>query len=157
MRRSVALAALGLGLAVAGCGGGEDRSPGATAPAEPQAPTTAEPPRQPTEGAPAPAPPEEDAAPGGSQRARVPATFRLRGGRLSPSTVSIPPFLAIEVSVASAADAATVIIAADRRYRLRVPAGGRAGLTLPGQPAGRYAVTAGRARAFLVVGGEPGP
>jgi hypothetical protein len=90
---------------------------------------------------------------------RVPATFTLRGGTLTPRTVSIPPFLAIELSVADTGGGGpqTVVIDAERRFRLRLPAGGRASLTLPGQPPGRYPVTAGRARALLIVGGEPGP
>ena len=89
---------------------------------------------------------------------RVPATFTLRGGSLTPRSVSVPPFLAVQISVvATDGRPHEVRIAADRVYRLRVPAGKRASITLPGQPAGRYAVTADGARATLVVGGEPGP
>lgn len=109
--------------------------------------------------APAPqAPPAEPPAAGGSQRVRVPATFTLRGGGLTPREVSIPPFLAVQVSVAAADGRAhTVTIAAERSYRLAVPAGKRASILLPGQAPGRYVVRSGRARAVLAVGGEPGP
>lgn len=156
--RWLALAALALSLA--GCGGDDgDQAASPSAPPPRQAPSATAPPGEGSTAPGAPATPSEDgAAPGGSQRVRVPATFTLRNGTLTPPTVSIPPFLAIEVSVAAAGQGAeTVLIAADRPYRLRVPAGRRASLTLPGQPPGRYTVTAGRARAVLVVGGEPGP
>jgi len=88
---------------------------------------------------------------------RVRATFTVRGGRLSPRVVSVPPFLAVRVSAATADGRRhEVTIAADRIYRLRVAPGRRAAVVLPGQRPGRYAVRAGRARSTLAVGGEPG-
>jgi hypothetical protein len=96
---------------------------------------------------------------GGEEPIRVPATFTLRGGRLSPRTVSVPPFLAIAVSVRSLDSTTRVVtVHADRVYRLTVAARGCSARTLPGQRAGRYTVTVrGGGRATLVVGGEPGP
>jgi hypothetical protein len=96
---------------------------------------------------------------GGEEPVRVPATFTLQGGRLSPATVTVPPLLAIAVSVRNLdARARMVTVRGERFYRIAVPPRGRAARTLPGQRAGEYAVVvAGGGRAKLVVGGEPGP
>jgi len=158
-----ALAALSCALcliATAGCGGDDDRTPvtGSTSPPLGRAPSATAPPGAGAPPAPAPVAPAEPPAAGGSQRVRVPATFTLRGGTLTPREVSIPAFLAVQVSVAAVDGRAhTVTIAADRAYRLVVPAGKRASILLPGQVPGRYAVRSGAARAVLAVGGEPGP
>jgi len=144
-------------IAVAGCGGDEDRSPatGSTSPPLGRAPSATAPPG----GERAAPPPRAEPPPaGGSQRVRVPATFTLRGDSLTPREVSIPPFLAVQVSVAATDGRSHIVtIAADRAYRLVVPAGKRASVLLPGQPPGRYSVRSGAAGAFLAVGGEPGP
>jgi hypothetical protein len=89
---------------------------------------------------------------------RVPATFTLRGGRLAPSTVTVPPFLAIAVSVRNLdSRPRTLIVRADRSYRLTAAPGARVARMLPGQRAGSYPVTvSGGGRATLIVGGEPG-
>jgi hypothetical protein len=90
---------------------------------------------------------------------RVPATFTLRGGRLDPRTVTVPPFLAIAVSVRNLdSRPRTLIVRADRPYRITVAPGARVARMLPGQRAGSYPVTvSGGGRATLIVGGEPGP
>jgi hypothetical protein len=148
-------------MAAAGCGGGDERGPttGATSPPLGRAPSATAPPGAGGPTAPAPQTrPAETPAAGGSQSVRVPATFTLRGGTLSPREVSIPAFLAVQVSVAAADGRThTVTIDAERTYRLVVPAGKRASIQLPGQAPGRYAVRSGGARAVLAVGGEPGP
>ncbi|MFL5820254.1 MAG: hypothetical protein ACJ76S_06175 [Solirubrobacteraceae bacterium] len=149
------LLAAGVALGPGGCGGKGPGTTGASAPARPS--TTAAPPRA---GKARVRPPRRrHATPvaGGERPVRARATFTLRGGRLVPRIVSVPPFLAVRVS-AAAADRRThvVTIAADRVYRLTVPPGGRSAVVLPGQRPGRYAVRAGAARATLAVGGEPG-
>jgi hypothetical protein len=89
----------------------------------------------------------------------VDAQFTLRGERLSPSTVTTPAFLAVQVSVRNLDGAAReVVVRADREYRFSVGPGRRATRLIPGQPAGSYAVLVqGRRRGALVFGGEPGP
>lgn len=164
MHRGATLAACAAAVAVwgAGCGGGDEprgaqstsrplaRAPSATAPPAGAAPSTVT--------APAPRDRRDMAAPGGATAVRVPATFTLRGAKLSPQVVAIPAFLAVRVSVAATDRRAHLVtITADRTYRLRVPAGKRASVLLPGQRAGRYPVRSGSARAALEVGGEPGP
>jgi hypothetical protein len=96
---------------------------------------------------------------GGEEPVRVDAQFTLRGGRLSPSTVTTPAFLAVQLSVRNLDGAARqVVVRADREYRLSVGAGRRVTRLIPGQPSGSYAVLVdGRRRAALVFGGEPGP
>lgn len=158
-KRLLPLSMLALALALAGCGGDDDsRSPPTQTTSDPlgRAPSAPAPPGAPSTTA--PSPPDEGEVPGGEQDARVPATLILRGGRFSPRTVSVPPFLAVALSVAATDGRAhTVVVATDPPRRLRVPAGRRTTILVPGQPAGRYAITSGAARAFLVVGGEPGP
>lgn len=91
---------------------------------------------------------------------RVPATFLIRPGRgLSPRSVSAPAFLAVDVTVVSAdGHAHSVVIHADRVYRLKVPQGGSDTLRIGGQRAGEYRIDVdGRAAGRLSIGGEPGP
>ncbi len=158
-RRLIGSAALALAVAVAGCGGGGERTATqATSPPLGRAPSA---PAPPTQAAPStvmvPKPRGGGAVPGGQRAVRVPATFTLRGSRLSPRVVAIPPFLAARVSVAATDGRAhAVFIRADRTYRLSVPAGKRASFVLPGQRPGRYAIVAGSARATLAVGTENG-
>ena len=114
-------------------------------PSAPPAPATSAP-RQTNEG-------------GGEEPVRVPADFVVRAGRPRPRSVSIPAFLAVEVSVRNL-DRVTrlVTVHTDRPYRLRVPPSGRAARLVPGQRPGTYPVTvSGGGRAVLVSGGEPGP
>jgi hypothetical protein len=164
--RRVKRASLGLATcaalcaALAACGGGHERrvaAPAATTrTSSPPAATT--PPTGPQGGG-LEHPNAGRPSGGGEEPIRVPATFTLRRGQLRPRTVSVPPFLAIAISVRSF-DSSTraITVRADRPYRLTVAGGGRGARTLPGQRAGRYAVTvSGGGRATLVVGGEPGP
>ncbi len=97
---------------------------------------------------------------GGSTDVRVPATFAIgSGGRLIPSTVSAPAFLAVRVTVSSTDGAGhQVIVHTPTTYTLAVPAGGKASVLIPGQRAGQYAIDVdGRTRGALLIGGEPGP
>ena len=175
-KRFPALRALAAGLiltslmtAVPGCGSDDENpeqgAPPATAPATGPTATAPSAPTPPTDSAGTAPPPAAEPAPpaepdaGDEEPIRVPATFVLRGGRLTPASITVPAFLAVEVSVVSRdVRPSVLVVAADRRYRLRVPARGRAAVRLPGQRPGTYAVTVdGRRRARLISGGEPGP
>jgi hypothetical protein len=162
------LAALALGLAACGddSGGGSSgvASTGSTSPSVTTTPSATEP--APADTGPSTAPPggaehtareKEQAA--GEEPVRVDARLTLRGGRLRPSTVSTPAFLAVQFSVVNLDRVARVVVVkADRDYRLRLAAGRRAERQIPGQPAGSYPVLVdGRRRGALVFGGEPGP
>jgi hypothetical protein len=165
--RLAILATLALGLAACGDdSGGGNTGVATTSTARPvaTAPGATEPPPDAT--GPSTVPPggaehtgrDQDQA-GGEEPVRVDAQFTLRGGRLSPSTVTTPAFLAVQVSVRNLDTAAReVVVRADRQYRLSVGPGRRATRLIPGQPAGSYAVLVqGRRRGALVFGGEPGP
>jgi hypothetical protein len=162
------LAALALGLAACGddSGGGNTGATSTTSTSPPvaTAPSATEPPPDAT--GPSTVPPggaehtgrEQDQA-GGEEPVRVDAQFTLRGGRLRPTTVTTPAFLAVSLSVRNLDSVGrTVVVKADRDYRLTVGGGRRAARQIPGQPAGTYPVLVGGARrGALVFGGEPGP
>lgn len=170
--RCLSLAVL-TALAVAGCGGGSvgsaTTSPTASAPDATSPPPDA---TQPGTGpvttqtaAPAahartqvPAPSPSPA--GGSQNVRIPATFvAAPGGRLAPATITVPPFLAVEVSLQSAdGKPHRLVLETPAPHTVRVPGGGRAAVRIPGLRAGRYAVLLdGRRAGALVAGGDGGP
>jgi hypothetical protein len=94
-----------------------------------------------------------------TQSTRVPAVFTLKGGALSPKTVSVPAFLAAEVTVTSADARAHVInVKVGKGYTLQVPPKGSATVKVPGQKSGRFSVLVdNRPAAAIVWGGEPGP
>ena len=158
MARFLALFGAIGGFAFSGCGGDEEpaatqstspplgRAPSATAPPADSGARTA---------TAVPSEPGGRAVPGGERGVALRAAFTLRAGRFDPPSITVPPFLAIQVSVADAeGQPRSVTIEAERTYRLSVPAGKRASVTVPGQPPGRYAVRSGGASATLVVGGE---
>ncbi len=96
----------------------------------------------------------------GSINARVPADFHLTlDGRLLPGTISIPAFLAVALSVSSAdVRPHTLLVRTPSPHTLSLAPHGHASLRIAGLKAGSYAVQVdGRARATLVIGGEPGP
>jgi hypothetical protein len=97
---------------------------------------------------------------GGAINARVPATYHLiPPGRLTPPTISVPAFIAVEITVASADPRPhTVQVRTPVPHTLHVPAHGRAGVRIPGLRAGTYPITVdGAPRGTLAIGGEPGP
>jgi len=155
-----------LALVAGGCGDDEPAPAPATSPVASTPAATAPPPdaTQPGTGpatvpspAPAPAPGEPDA--GDEEPIRVPATFVVRGGRLEPAMVTVPPFLAVEVSLRSDDGRPhRLVVRAPRPATLDVPAGGRAVLRLAGLRPGRYPLALdGRSAGALVAGGEAGP
>jgi hypothetical protein len=97
---------------------------------------------------------------GGATNARVPATFTIgRAGAVSPSTVSAPAFLAIQLTVISGDGRPHhVVVQTQQQMRVSVPANGKATVLLAGLKAGDYTVQIdGQPKAKLVIGGEPGP
>ena len=97
-----------------------------------------------------------------SEPIRVPATFIFtRPGRVDPPTVTIPPFVRVQLTLASRDGRGHTLAlrAVGRTYRLHVPAGGRAATSIPGLRIGRYrlAPVGGGPGATLIVGGQVGP
>jgi hypothetical protein len=166
---SIALAAVA-GLALAGCGSDDSGtvkpvSTGATAPrsATGAAPQTSAP-TSPTnvQGTAPPAGGSNDTGATPSEQIRVPATFIFtRPNRVDPPTVTIPPFVRVELTLASrdGRPHTLVLRAGGHTYTLRVAAGRRAVTSIPGLKAGTYPLTAvaGGPSAKLIVGGQVGP
>jgi len=97
---------------------------------------------------------------GGAEPVRVPASFTVAsGGRLIPPTITVPPFLAVEVSVRSDdGKPHRLVVQTSPPQTLQVAAGRRAAVRIAGLRAGRYPVTLdGRRAGALVAGGEVGP
>jgi hypothetical protein len=94
-----------------------------------------------------------------TQSTRVPAVFTLKTGALTPKTVSVPAFLAAEVTVTSAdARAHVITVKVGKGYTLQVPPKGSATVKVPGQKTGRFQVLVdNRPAAAIAWGGEPGP
>lgn len=160
-----------LAISVTACGGG-NTGPGATNPTA-SAPDATAPPTDATQPGTAPTttPPATTTAPtvtepsgdtdgGGEQQVRVPASFVVNPpGRLTPPVITVPPFLAVEISIRSDDGRAhTVVLQTPTPHTLKVAANERAAVRIPGLRAGRYTVTLdGRLAAALVAGGEVGP
>jgi hypothetical protein len=97
---------------------------------------------------------------GGEQEVRVPASFVVApSGRLTPPTITVPPLLAVEISLRADDGASHALVLRTPVPRiLRVAAGERTAVRIPGLRAGRYPVTLdGRRAGTLVAGGEVGP
>lgn len=172
--RCATAVALLAALAVSACGGGSTgtgpaREPTASAPEATAPPpdatqpgTTAVTPTTPARTQTTPA--DEDGGradeDGGEQAVRVPATFTVTAdGRLRPPTITVPPFLAVELSLAAQDGRPhTLVLQTAPPHALRVAADGRTAVRIPGLRAGRYPVTLdGRRAGALVAGGEVGP
>lgn len=159
--RAVALLACVGAVALAACG--DDETPGTsgavTTPAPAPATTATTPATTPTATTGIPRggvkTSAEESAEGGAgdeEPTRVPVTLTHAGGSLSPTTVTVPAFLSLEIRVSGPATTATL------------PGGGR--LTVPGTKTiaglkpGRYAISTadgGRTTLAVVSGGDPGP
>jgi hypothetical protein len=95
---------------------------------------------------------------GDEEAARVPATFKVSATTFSPAQITVPAFLAVDLSVTATGAAQTVTI--EGAGTLDVGAGATAHQQLAGLKPGDYALTtAGGAKATLHVvnGGDPGP
>jgi hypothetical protein len=161
-------------LAVAGCGGGSTgtgptgeptaSAPDATAPPPDatQPGTTAVTPPATTSTQTTPAGGDDGGSPddGGAEEVRVPASFVVApSGRLTPPTITVPPLLAVEISLRADDGAShTLVLRTPTPHTLRVAAGTREAARIPGLRAGRYPVMLDGHRAgALVAGGEVGP
>jgi hypothetical protein len=166
-------------IVLAGCGGGDDSgseassSPPTPAPpaattgtatsrtgstrTAPEITTTAPTGAVPTTaGTPTSVKPDEPDA-GDEEGIRVPASFTLRAGKLSPSTVAVPAFLRIELVVANKDTGGHTVRVQDTR--LRVPGGDTASAVIEeGLRKGRFPVTVdGRRAGAIRSGAEGGP
>jgi hypothetical protein len=162
-----------LALAVTGCGGGDTRTAVPVDSITP-APTPSATPTPPRATAPsAPSPPPDAPAPtatsgegqagggGDEAAARVPVELTVGSdGSVSPATVSVPAFLALELQVRNrtAGTLSVTLEHADPAGPFEVGAGMTGTRRLAGMRPGRYAITvAGAGSATLVAGAEPGP
>lgn len=105
-------------------------------------------------------PSDDDDGGGGEQQVRVPAMFVVAAsGALRPSTITVPPFLAVELSLrADDGRAHRLVLGAPAIATLDVAAGQRTAQRIAGLRAGRYPVLLDGVRAgALVAGGEVGP
>lgn len=160
-----ALAALGL----AGCGGddgdGTAAQPTATATATPTPPeATAPSAPSPPADAPTPSPTAGEDQPGGAgdeAAARVPVALTVGSdGTVSPDTVSVPAFLALELRVRNrtAGSISVRMEGADPPGPFTVAAGRTSRERVAGVRPGRYAIhVSGAGSATLVSGVEPKP
>ncbi len=93
--------------------------------------------------------------PGGDERGnRVPASFTVSAGTVTPSTVSVPAFLGIELRLRSGDGAAhEATLGTPDPVRVRVPASGTVSRRVGGLREGRYdvAVDGASGRATLIV------
>ena len=104
-----------------------------------------------------PAPEEQEGGAGDEEAARVPARFRVGRSGIVPPQVSVPAFLAIELTVANELDE-PVEVRLEGAEPLIVDPGAEARARLAGRRPGRYVVDFGdNRRALLVTGAEPGP
>ncbi|HEX5927256.1 MAG TPA: hypothetical protein VFY45_25795 [Baekduia sp.] len=97
---------------------------------------------------------------GDEEAVRVPVTLAADGGSLSPTVVTIPAFLAIELRVSAKGGAEKLTISAPGGGTLSVAAGRTATKRLAGLKPGDYPVTTaggGKATLHVVSGGDPGP
>ena len=146
-----------------GCGGDEETAPAPPAQTRPvaSAPSATAPPGDDPvirPGAPAGTTPGQPAD-GGEERIRTPAEFTFGpGGRVTPPTVTVPAFIAVELTLVSRDGRAhELALSAGRPYRLRVQAGGRTTVRIAGLRAGTYRLmpVGGGPSPTLVVSGEP--
>jgi hypothetical protein len=173
----VVLAALVLGMGACGggnTGAGTAQEPTASAPDATAPPPDATQPGTTAVTPPSPTTPAETEPPaggssgasggtengGGEQSVRVPAAFVVGASRhLTPPTITVPPFLAVELSLRSRDGTShRLVVRTPTPHELSVAAGGHAAIRIPGLRAGRYPVLLdGRRAGALVAGGEVGP
>jgi hypothetical protein len=96
----------------------------------------------------------------GAPRTRMPASFVVRHGRLTPPGISGPAGIPIDVTVISQDGKAHTLLleVPPKPRRLSVAPGGKAALRIAGLRAGAYGIELdGRVAGGLVIGREPGP
>ncbi len=162
--RAPLVVSVALALAIGACGGdsGGSRygSPADTNPTASAPDAKAPPPDATQPGTDQVAPPAgTEPGAGDEVPVRVPAAFVARDGVLAPRTITVPPFLAVELSIVAADGSAhRLVLRTPTPRTLTVAAGERAALQVPGLRAGRYVVELdGRPAGALVAGGEVGP
>ena len=80
------------------------------------------------------------------------------GGKLNPPVVTVPAFLAVQLSIASGDGISHTVLLKTPPHTLAVPAHGRKSILVPGLRAGTYQIDVdGRPGGTLTIGGEPGP
>jgi hypothetical protein len=97
---------------------------------------------------------------GDEEAARVPVVLTSAGASLSPTIVTIPAFLAIELRVTAKGGAEKLTISAPGGGTLSLRAGQTVTKRLSGLKPGDYAVTTaggGKSTLRVVNGGDPGP
>ena len=162
-------AALALLLAMAGCGGGAKQqgtgerastTPRATAPRSRSTGTAgAGATTQPRTGGGPKSPEQQPGGAGDEEPARVPASFSGRGGRISPRTVHVPPYIAVQVQLRSGDGrdyglrfpGALVRVGPGKRVDSALLEGLRPGRSVSGTPMG------GGSPVRIVANAEPGP
>jgi hypothetical protein len=173
-----ALAALlaAAGLAVAGCGDDEAATSGAPSPTPTPPPTASATATPPTASAPsAPSPPPDAPTPtatpttgedqpgggGDEEAARVPVAITVGpDGTVSPSTISVPAFLALELQVRNRTGGSITVgwEASEPAGTFEVGVGKTGTRRVAGVKAGRYRLAIeGAGAATVVAGAEPGP
>jgi hypothetical protein len=95
---------------------------------------------------------------GGAEPVRAPAALTGRGGKVTPSSVHVPPFIAIQVTLTSA-DGRSYTLQAGRRTLTVGHSSRTASLYLPGlRPGLQYALGAhGGGTIHISATAEPGP
>jgi hypothetical protein len=166
------LVAGGLGAWASGCGGGDRGTaspPPSREPAKGASPAGTTPPvaTAPSATAPPPdaQPPESgEGGAGDEEPIRVPVTFDIRAGRLSPAEIRVPAYLTLQLEF-DAVDGRVyhLLLPLPRRRSLAIVVDGRPGrstaaVTIRGLRPGRYPIRVeGRPGGAIVAGAEPGP
>jgi hypothetical protein len=94
---------------------------------------------------------------GGSEPVRAPAMLTGRGGRITPTSVAVPSYIAVEISLASA-DGGTYQLAVAGKKLSVSGSHPNASVTLPGlRPGSSYKATGGGQTISITPSAEPGP
>jgi len=104
-----------------------------------------------------PAPEESEGGAGDEEAARVPAAFTVDSAGVHPPQVSVPAFLAIELSVQNGF-ASPITVRLEGAEPFRVLPYATEVVRLDGRRPGRHTIDFGRGQqGLLITGAEPGP